>query len=127
MLSAIPLQIPVLTRRYRGGAIGSLRPLGNIQPASHSGPRKFKSFLAWSGVTAGAASIVAVVLISTIVGRDKPASATSPPVQLTRDSGFTTGPAISRDGKFLTYASDRGNTANLDICVQRLLDGTPTG
>jgi Tol biopolymer transport system component/DNA-binding winged helix-turn-helix (wHTH) protein len=51
--------------------------------------------------------------------------ATTPPTmtQLTYDSGLTTQPALSRDGRLLAYASDRGGGGNLEIWMQRM-DGT---
>ncbi len=40
-------------------------------------------------------------------------------VKLTFDAGFDGVPALSSDGKFLAYASDRGEEENLDIWVQQ--------
>jgi Tol biopolymer transport system component/tRNA A-37 threonylcarbamoyl transferase component Bud32 len=45
--------------------------------------------------------------------------------QLTRDTGLTTDPALSRDGKLLAYASDRAGDGNLDIWVQQLGGAEP--
>ncbi len=45
--------------------------------------------------------------------------------QLTRDTGLTTDPALSRDGKLLAYASDRGGDGNLDIWIQQLGGAEP--
>ena len=43
--------------------------------------------------------------------------------QLTQDSGLTTFPAISPDGKLIAYASTRSGEGNLDIWVQQLTRG----
>ncbi len=45
--------------------------------------------------------------------------------QLTFDSGLTTEPTFSADGKFIAFASDRSGEGNLDIWVQHIAGGNP--
>jgi len=49
------------------------------------------------------------------------------PHRITWDTGLTTDPALSPDGKFLAYASDRSGEGNLDIWLQQLAGGEPRG
>jgi Tol biopolymer transport system component/DNA-binding winged helix-turn-helix (wHTH) protein len=46
-------------------------------------------------------------------------------IRLTSTAGLNTDPALTRDGTFVAYASDRGRAQNLDIWVQPVGGGDP--
>ena len=55
--------------------------------------------------------------------RPNAASTLTRPARLTADSGLTTDPVLSPDGKLIAYASDRSGDGNLDIWRQQLATG----
>lgn len=74
----------------------------------------------WRWSVPAAALIVAVAILWVFL--KKPAEQLLL-TRLTNDSGFTTDPAISPDGKLVAYASDRSGEGNLDIWVQNIGTG----
>ncbi len=74
-------------------------------------------------------ALVAVLAVGAIAGwwlaRREPASRGPILTRLTADSGLSSDPALSPDGKLLAYASDRAGRTNLDIWVQQLPSGEP--
>lgn len=45
--------------------------------------------------------------------------------RLTTDSGLTTDPVLSPDGRFIAFASDRAGSGNLDIWIRQVAGGDP--
>ncbi|HSL21958.1 MAG TPA: protein kinase [Vicinamibacterales bacterium] len=73
-----------------------------------------------------AAAVAATTLIAALLlwGKLSDNPAQTPKVtRITADSGFTTDPALSQDGKLVVYASDRAGEGNLDIWIQNLASG----
>lgn len=72
-----------------------------------------------------------VVIISALAATIWSVTRTPKPIptptltRLTWDSGLTTDPALSPDGKLLAYASDRSGEGHLDIYVQQVGGGEP--
>jgi eukaryotic-like serine/threonine-protein kinase len=76
---------------------------------------------------AATAAVILALLAAGLVIRYKPwIPRSAPPApsysirQLTFDDGLTYSPALSRDGAFLAYASDRHGNGNLDIWAQQV-------
>jgi Tol biopolymer transport system component len=75
-------------------------------------------------VVAGACAATAVLVF--VASRFMPAAVPARTTDeralfmVTADGGLTEAPAISRDGKFLAFASDRARADNLDIWVQQI-------
>jgi hypothetical protein len=76
-----------------------------------------------------AAGIAALVFLTASAGlvwwlaRPNVTTTLTRPSRLTADSGLTTDPVLSPDGKLIAYASDRGGEGNLDIWRQQLATG----
>jgi serine/threonine protein kinase/Tol biopolymer transport system component len=76
-----------------------------------------------------ATAIIALALVGATAGvtwwLTRPAPPNAGPIftRLTSDSGLTTDPALSLDGKWLAYASDRSGEGNLDIWLQQVGKG----
>jgi serine/threonine protein kinase/Tol biopolymer transport system component len=78
---------------------------------------------------AAAASLVALIVVAATAALTWWLTRPGPPAfaptfrRLTSDSGLTTDPAFSPDGRLVAYASDRGGAGNLDIWLQQLATG----
>jgi Tol biopolymer transport system component len=73
------------------------------------------------------AAIAGAMLVgAAVVWRLTPRTPPGPVLtRLTLDSGLTTDPALSPDGKFVAFASDRAGQGNLDIWVRQVAGGEP--
>ena len=81
----------------------------------------------WMPAAFLAAGLVVLVVSGALLWRAR-ATPGRPPLLLTRatnDSGLTTEPALSADGRLLAFASDRAGNGSLDIWVRQAAGGTP--
>jgi serine/threonine protein kinase len=92
---------------------------GAVTERSSPSTPKSSSVRAWLLVAALAVAALSAAAMFTWMKRPQ----SSPPRQLTADSGLTILPALSPDGKLVAYASDRATQKNLDIWVQPLTEG----
>ena len=96
---------------------GLLKDLDAPPAAAESPKRRMASWLLpVAGVVAGALVMAAVYRFA------RPPAAAPEPVyrMVTATSGLNDFPALSKDGRFLAFASDRGGDGNLDIWLQQL-------
>ncbi|MBZ5592506.1 MAG: hypothetical protein LAP39_09740 [Acidobacteriia bacterium] len=84
----------------------------------HKPARRWANIRRWS--IPAAALVLAIALVSVLWKRPAEELVLT---RLTNDSGFSTDPAISPDGKLVAYASDRSGAGNLDIWVQNIVTG----
>jgi serine/threonine protein kinase/Tol biopolymer transport system component len=82
----------------------------------------------WPWIAATAAVVLSATAAILWLRPHAGASTTTGPSlkRLTFDSGLTTDPALSPDGRLIAYASDRAGEGSLDIWVQQLAGGDPT-
>ena len=96
-------------------------PEAPLETTSLPKPRRWIAFVA-------AAVLVVVVAAVGLVWQPGKKDVVRPPAEMKRltfDSGLALHPAVSPDGKYLAFASDRADEGNLDIWVQELPGGEP--
>lgn len=106
-------------------ALEDLREESDSGKLARVGPAK--SHRGWL-IPAVVATVITAVAAGALVLWRESAGRTAPPPNVrlspvTSDLGITTTPAISRDGKMVAYASDRGKGGNLDLWLHPLAKG----
>lgn len=101
-------------------AVRQRETLDRLLWVSTTTPARWRSWKLWIPAAALAAGAAGFVLWSAVIDR---APRHAPVLtRMTSDEGLTTDPAVSPDGKYLAYASDRGGET-LDIWIQPLAGG----
>ncbi len=89
-----------------------------VEPAS---PDRVRRWL-WLGAAGG---LVVAAMAAWVLARRSPPHPPIPITRLTFDARVAWHPAISADGKYMAYASDRGESGDMHIWVQELPTGEP--
>ena len=112
-------------RRFQSAAdlAFALESILASQPAA-SPARRRPSWLMWTGVAVACLATAFAVRWWDARSRPVGIAAGATLRRLTADKGLTTDAAISADGKFVAYASDRADSSNLDIWVQQIGGGS---
>ena len=98
-----------------------------VEPANSDPPQRFFTILRNTKLLLVTALAIAGITLAFIYTGTRPSAATSIEtklLQLTYDSGLTTDPALSPDGKLVAYVSDRSGEDHLDLWVQPAQAGT---
>ncbi len=97
-----------------------------IQPLGVGAPRGRRGYLWRAAAAVGLVAVgVGAGALWKGVALEPPSGLSIGPVtRLTSDSGLTTEPGISADGRLIAYASNRSGEGNLDIWVQQASGGS---
>ena len=101
-------------------------PAAGVAPApvpARGATARRRQVLAWVGGAVALAALVAVGLWAWL-GRPQ-GTRNLELARLTYDTGVSMDPAVSRDGKLLTYSSDRGGDGSMDLWVQYVGQRSP--
>ena len=93
-----------------------------FSPRENGVAQKARRTIPWRWVGAGAGLVLLAAIAVTLWMRRTPVDDFAL-TQLTYDTGYTSDPAISPDGKLVAYTSDRSGEGNLDIWVQNIATG----
>ncbi len=79
--------------------------------------------LPWIWILAASTAVVSVIAVYSLTNLTAPQPILGTLNRLTFDAGYTTDGEFSADGTLIAYASDRGDSAGLDIYVQDVKGG----
>jgi Tol biopolymer transport system component len=119
-----PLPLPEAPRESAASRANAADAAAAFQPGETSPTVQSKG---WKWIALGVTGILILALATGVwLFQSRPTPMEWRLNPLTADSGLTTTPGLSRDGKLAAYASDKGsNGTNLDLWVQPLAEGSP--